>query len=419
MKRAVMSILIAVLTLFLSGCTITLPLNPDRPDKNSTDETEVNSETSPVTAGFTYLKAVWISQYELSMSSAEDKSEAAFKSKVLKMLQSCADNGINTVIVQVRPASDAFYPSDIFPATKFLSGTQGVYIGYDAFGIVAETAKTLGLSVQAWINPYRVSSENGFTALCADNPAKVWYEKDNSTRNLIVCDKGVYYNPASVEAQKLIIDGVREVVGRYDIDAVHFDDYFYPSKDASIDERDYGEYTAAGGALGLDDWRRANVNSLISGVYTAVKSLKSGVEFGISCSANMDKDFDSMYADIYEWSGKAGYVDYLMPQIYFGYENENMPFTKTAEAWAALIKESEAVDLYCGIAAYKAGTADENAGTGKNEWLENSDILARQLADIKSMPEYAGFSLFSYSYIFSDGVSAAAKKELEHIRELL
>lgn len=419
MKRSIILILILVIILTVSGCTITgFPPFQSEPD-TTTESPDTTSEDLPQNKTRAYLKAVWISQFELSMAAAEDKSEEAFRSKIEYMLKRCAENKINTVIVQVRPMSDAFYPSDIFPATKYLTGTEGSYIGYDAFGIVVKTAKTLGISVEAWINPYRVSGENDFSALSNDNPAKKWYDGDNKTRNLIVSNSGIFYNPASVDAQKLIIDGVREVVKKYDIAAIHFDDYFYPSKDAAIDAADYAKYKDEGGALSLDDWRRANVNSLISGVFSAVKAIKSDVEFGISCSANIEKNFNDMYADVYEWSRKEGYVDYLMPQIYFGYENENMPFMETVNTWASLIKEKDIVSLYCGIAAYKAGAEDKNAGTGKSEWIENNDILSRQVKDLKEIPAYNGFSLFSYSYIFGDSISAAAGKELSFLAEVI
>lgn len=419
MKRSIVLIIVLISILTVSGCTIT-GLTPIVSENDTTSESaDTTSDNLPQNKSNEQLKAVWISQFELSMEAEKEKSEEAFRSKVLTMLTRCVENGMNTVIVQIRPMSDAFYPSEIFPATKFLSGTEGVYIGYDAFGIVVETAKTLGISVEAWINPYRVSGESDFSLLSADNPAKKWYDADNKTRNLIVCSSGIFYNPASVDVQKLIINGVREVVKKYDITAVHFDDYFYPAKDAAIDSIDYANYKKQGGALSLDDWRRENVNSLISGVYAVIKATKNEVNFGISCSANIEKNFNDMYADVYEWSRNKGYADYLMPQIYFGYENENMPFTETVNTWSSLIKEKDIINLYCGIAAYKAGKEDKNAGTGKNEWIENNDILARQLKDLKEIPVYKGFSLFSYSYIFTDEISAAAQTELSNLAEII
>lgn len=419
MKRSIILLLILVIILTISGCTITR-FTPFQKEPDVTSEgTDTTLEDLPQNKSNEYLKAVWISQFELSVAAAEDKSEEAFRSKIENMLKKCAENKINTVIVQVRPMSDAFYPSDIFPATKYLTGTEGVYIGYDAFSIVIETAKALGISVEAWINPYRVSGENDFSALSKDNPAKKWYDGDNKTRNLIICSSGIFYNPASTDVQKLIIDGVREIVKKYDITAIHFDDYFYPTKDSKIDAADYKKYKDDGGALSLDDWRRANVNSLISGVYSAVKAIKGDVKFGISCSANIEKNFNDMYADVYEWSSKEGYVDYLMPQIYFGYENENMPFMETVNTWASLIKEKDIINLYCGVAAYKVGVEDKNAGTGKSEWIENNDILARQVKDLKETSAYNGFSLFSYSYIFGDSISSAAGKELSYLVEII
>ncbi len=418
MKRFIILVIMATFVLS-AGCSAIKDLFQGSGANTTEQITQTVSDSIPENADSEYLKAVWISQFELSMVSSGDKSEAAFRSKISKILGHCADNAMNTVIVQVRPFSDAFYPSNIFPATQFLSGTQGVYAGYDALGIILEVAKPLGLSVQAWINPYRVSKEKDFSALSAANPAKLWYEEDKNTRDLIICDKGIYYNPASLRAQKLIIDGVREIVENYGVDAIHFDDYFYPSKGPEIDAPDYQKYRSSGGSLSLEQWRRANVSSLVFGVYSAIKFIKEDVDFGISCSANLEKNFNDLYADVYEWSSNEGYVDYLMPQIYFGYDNESMPFTKTATAWSELISEKSKVDLYCGIAAYKVGTEDKNAGTGKNEWLQNNNILSRQLTDLKAMPAYKGFSFFSYSYIFEENLSVAAQKELLNLIDII
>ncbi len=418
MKRIVFLLLVFSLLCSLCACSLSGTLR-SLTGKTTATEAGGGDTAAPVKTDTPYLKAVWISQFELSMEDKEDKSETAFRAMVTEMLGNCAKQRINTVIVQVRPFSDAFYPSEFFPATKYLSGTQGQSVGYDAFGIVIETAKTLNLSVQAWINPYRVSKDKDITKLSADNPARVWYEADKDTRSLIICDNGIYYNPASVEAQKLIISGAREIVRSYDVSAIHFDDYFYPSSDASLDAIDYEAYKTKGGTLSLTEWRRQNVSTLVSGVYAAIKAIKADVQFGISCSSDIDKNENALYADVREWCAKTGYVDYLMPQIYFGYENQSKPFLTTASDWAALVGDNSPVTLYCGIAAYKAGKEDENAGSGSQEWIQNNDILARQLTDLKNIPVFKGFAFFSYSYIFADGISAAAQKELENLSEIL
>lgn len=369
------------------------------------------SETAKKSYGSAFdMRAVWISQYELSGGSS-GCSASRFAAKAEKIASDCAGRGLNTLIVQVHPNSDAFYESDIFPWSAYLSGTEGVSPGYDALEILLAAAKKHGLKLHAWINPFRVSTRTDFSVLSSKNPARQWYEENNYTDRLIVGEKGIWYNPSSPDARKLVLDCVREIINKYDVDGIHIDDYFYPVTDAAADSAIYASYREAGGTLELPDYRRECVNSLVSGIYALVKSKSDSIMFSISPAGDIDKNRDSLYADVEKWLSHPGFADCIIPQIYYGFENSSTPFSETLSRWASLPRDGS-VKLCCGVAAYKADAVDAYAGDGVNEWKEHSDILARQLTEIKGNPAFSGFVFFSYSYIFSENLSENAVKEI-------
>ena len=209
----------------------------------------------------------------------------------------------------------------------------------------------------------------------------------------MVTDKGIFFNPASKDVQELIINGVSEIAENYNVSSICFDDYFYPSSSEEIDKSSYEKYS---GKLSLDDWRRENVNSLISGVYERIKSINENISFGISPSANIKNDRTELYADVELWSTEKGYVDYINPQIYFGFQNEKQPFMQTVKEW---IKTADC-DLYISLPLYKTGLEDEYAGErGKNEFVDNNNIISRQVTYLSKLEEVDGFYVFSYSFL--------------------
>lgn len=387
--------------------------------QNTTEvPTEMQTEARPSVSAHTEMRAVWISYSELSMKSERGGTAESFSQKAEAMLKKIKAFGLNTVIVHVRPFSDAFYPSRLFPYSAYLTGVQGAKVDYDPFKIITEQAKAMGLSVHAWINPYRVLLENDFEKLSADNPAKLWYAENPKDERLIVLDSGIYYNPASEAVQKLIIDGARELVRNYAVDGIHMDDYFYPTADPSVDKIQYDRYCAGGGMLSLGDWRRENVSCFVSGMYAAIKAENPNVLLGISPTGDIEKNFSAHYADTARWGKEAGFVDYLMPQLYYGFENQTKPFAKMAEEWAGSVTNPK-VSLCFGLALYKCDEKDDYAGTGSGEWQKNTNILAEQLRLVRNLKGYSGFSLFSFGYLFSEKTSENAKKECENLKSML
>lgn len=377
-KKIILSLL-AVIMIFFSSCSA--PLNNGTAEKNENADKE-------------YVRAVWITYYELS-SLTKDNDESHFKKAVNKMFKELENNGFNRVTVQVRPNADAFYKSAYFPVSSHCFGKQGSELLYDPLEIMVELAHKHDLSIEAWVNPYRVCQTPDFSALSENNIALKW--KD--TENLIVCDSGIYFNPASAEVTELIVNGVKEIVQNYDVDSVCFDDYFYPVKTENIDKQSYSDYTKNGGKLSLDDWRRENVSNMVKSVYSAVKEMKPSVTFGISPASNIENDYASLYADVRKWACEDGYVDYLCPQIYFGFQNENQPFMKTVKEW---IRTAQC-DLYVALPMYKTGLEDEYAGeSGINEFAENNNIISRQVIYLSKLDEISGFYIFSYSSLKDD-----------------
>lgn len=350
--------------------------------------TNVSDKSTPQSRD-KYVKAVWLTYYELS-AFTKDSDSSAFKKKINKTFKELSSKGFNRVTVQVRPYADAFYKSDYFPVSSYAFGEQGGSLLYDPLAVMVESAKKYDIDIEAWINPYRVSNSKNFNELSDDNIAKKWKDSDN----IFVCENGIYFNPASEAVKELIVNGVKEIAENYEVNSICFDDYFYPTTSEDIDKKSFDAYKKKGGELSLADWRRDNVNDMVKSVYSAVKKINPNITFGISPASNMDNDYTSLYADVRKWCSEKGYVDYICPQIYFGFKNQNQPFMKTTKSWA----ETADCTLYIALPLYKAGIEDEFAGeSGIKEFAENDDIIARQINYILKLDKIKGFYIFSYS----------------------
>lgn len=354
-------------------------------------------------------RAVWFSYLDLS-GMLKGKSQAAFRQNIKAAFQNVSDLGCNVAIVQVRPFADALYESEYFPWSYLCTGTEGKNPGYDPLQVMIEEAHDLGLEIEAWVNPYRIRTSGNNNALCSSNIASQW--EDEEEDYVIRYGGGIYYNPARPAVRELIVNGVRELVENYNLDGIHFDDYFYPSPNDSFDSAAYREYKSGGGSLSLGDWRRENVNILIRDVYSAIKATDSSVRFGVSPQGNPSNNYNSQYIDVDKWLSNQGYVDYICPQIYFGFNNATHPFAETVELWNQKIKVS-GISLYIGLAPYKIGLTDTWAGNGKNEWINDSAILARQVQSARDYKKYGGFALFRYASLFNPDSSVKSQVEKE------
>lgn len=366
------------------------------------------------------FRAVWVSYLEFSKNGYSD---ADFQTYIDTMFDNIASMNMNAVVVQVRPFGDAMYDSDYFPWSVYASGTQGKDPGYDPLEYMVKAAHARGLQLHAWLNPYRITNNTtDYTTLSADNPARIWLE-DNDTsndRNVLSYDGKLYYNPAVPEVRELILNGVTEIAERYEVDGIHFDDYFYPSLGSNYKTNfDYLEYNsyqkkAADGdeVMDIADWRRNNVNILIHDIYAAIKEIDDTVEFGISPGGYIDylSEDTRFYVDYETWMSEPGYIDYICPQIYWSFSHSKYPFDTTLNRWLSC-ERAPGVKVYVGIAAYKAGMKTE-----ESDWYKDSDVLRNQVLYGRENG-VDGFLFFRYAYFYNSTTQEGIERLLDILGE--
>ena len=327
------------------------------------------------------IRGLWVPYMSLDVSEEED-NETAFQQRIDSIITNMNTANLNTMIVQVRPFADALYPSHFYPWSHILTGTQGQDPGFDPLAYIVQAAHDQDIAVHAWVNPYRISVKNKPSSFSDENPYV------NNSGITVSVNDGIYLNPASEEAISLIVSGVKEIVESYDVDAIQFDDYFYPPDCGDFDAQDYADYCESMDApLSLADYRKDNVNRLIAATYRAIHETKADVLFGISPQGNMSNN-EELYADVKKWCAEKGYIDYICPQVYFSPDNPALTFEDALQDWLDTQKH-DGLSLCVGIPAYKAGT-DADSGT----WLDNDDILATEVA-ITRESDADGFMLYS------------------------
>ena len=327
----------------------------------------------------------WMTYNEIAVTD-KLKEKFSYEKYISSLFKRMKQAGITDCFVHVRAFADAMYSSEYYPVSVYSEKAEG----FDPFSVVVSLAQSYGIGVHAWINPYRISSK----PLTKDS----YYYKESKEKNsdIISVGSGVYFNPCRLKVQKLIIQGVDELLKSYDIKGIHIDDYFYPPDFGDEDKADYEAYIRNGGKLSLSQWRKENVNSLVSAIYTKVKAYGDDKIFSISPAGNIKRNDKEIYADVKLWC-KGGYCDIILPQIYFGFENETLPFEECLNSWLE-ITDTDKVTLIPALALYKRGKEDIYAGKGKNEWLKNDDVITAQI-DLVREKNCRGFALYSSSYI--------------------
>ena len=334
------------------------------------------------------FRAVWIATVDNIDWPLKGMTDvAAQKAEFIRQLDMHKRNGMNAVIVQVRPAADAFYPSPYEPWSQWLTGIQGRAPSpyYDPLQFMIDEVHKRGMEFHAWCNPYRANFSIGSASIAPDHITKThpeWFLTYGSTR---------YFDPANSKAQEFVVNVVTDIVRRYDVDAIHMDDYFYPYRIAGKEFPDAISYARSGTELNKDDWRRANVDTIILHLNNAIKKEKPWVKFGISPFSvwrNKDQDpegsdskayqtnYDDLYADVVLWL-KNGWIDYVAPQLYLEIGNGKIAYEKLLDWWS---KHSYGKHLYIGMAIYRAGTSA--AWKNTNE-LPNQIKLLRQYSNVQ------------------------------------
>ena len=381
-----------------------------------------DAQTEQTTASTDEYKAFWFSYYDYTAYRAKYKKRNAttFKKYFTQAVKKGKSLGMNCIIVHVRPFGDAMYKSKYFPWSKCISGKQGKNPGYDPLKIMTQVAHANGMKIEAWINPYRVASgSTNYKKLSTKNPARKWHNKKKTRRNVLAYKGSLYYNPAKAQVRNLIVNGVKEIVENYDVDGIHMDDYFYPAFSSSnvnsaFDAKEYRASTMAKEKENIVSFRREQVNMLVKSIHSAVKSIDPSLTFGISPAGNIDNLTSrySYYVDINKWLNSSDYVDYICPQIYWGFKHPYAKFDRVTNRWMNVAK-SKKVKVYIGIAVYRAG---HNIGAGsaeRREWRSDANILKKQV-QYASKKGCDGFAFFDYQDLKSKK-SAKAVKQLKKV----
>nr|WP_202086541.1 family 10 glycosylhydrolase [Coprobacillus cateniformis] len=334
-------------------------------------------------------RAVWFSYSDLAKFSYESRD--AFIEDFSEALRVVDNYKNNTIIVQVRPFADALYQSKIYPISKVICHRSS--LSFDPLEEMIKLAHKKGISIEAWINPYRISlNKNTYQNFMELSSKKSWLE--DTKQSIGYATYKYIFNPESQDVRDYIVAGVKEIVENYEVDGIHFDDYFYI-------EGTHGETTQG--------QRMDNVNMLIQDVYQSIKSINSNIVFGISPQGNYENCVNEG-ADVDTWLKEDGYVDYIMPQVYwsdqYGPDGKTRMFTDRIELYAGL-KRQKTVMLYAGLALYQSG---EELDLDKG-WTLSSSNISEQV-QILSNNGYKGYSLFNYSSLLKED----GEKEM---RELL
>ncbi len=358
-------------------------------------------------------RAVWVSY--LDWAQLDFSTEESFHAGAVQLLDNCAGLGLNTVLAQVRPFGDALYRSSLFPWSHLCTGVQGQDPGFDPLDVFLTEAHSRGLSVEAWVNPYRLRSSAAMPPDLAGNNLA-------NTHPEWVCavGDGLYLNPAEPAAADYVVQGVAELLQNYAVDGIHFDDYFYPTTDESVDAAQF----AASGAGDLAAWRRENVTALVAAVHKAVKTADPTLRFGISPQGNPDNDLNQQYSDVTAWlaaGGENAVIDYLCPQVYWGYGftlqsgSTRFAFENIIPAWLAYPRAAE-VALYFGLGAYRIGAGDGGANADSVSAWSTGHALADQVADLRSQ-KAGGWALYRYGSLFGPESTELAGAECEALRK--
>ncbi|NUK00776.1 family 10 glycosylhydrolase [Streptomyces lunaelactis] len=344
------------------------------------------------------------------LTAAEQRDE------LLALLDTAVARRLNAVVFQVRPTADALWPSPHEPWSAYLTGVQGKDPGWDPLGTAVREAHLRGLELHAWFNPYRVANHTDPSRLVASHPARVHPDW------ILPYGGKLYYNPGLPDVRRFVQDAMMDAVLRYDIDAVHFDDYFYPYPVAGQvfdDDATYARYGA-----GFPDkaaWRRDNTDRLVSGMADRIKKARTRVRFGISPfgvwrNATTDplgsgtragvQTYDDLHADTRKWV-KQGWIDYIVPQIYWNIGFAVADYAKLLPWWNDVVRGT-GVHLYAGEALYKAGAPGQPA-----PWQDPAE-LSRHLTLARAYPHVRGHCFFSAKEVMTDPIGAMARVVADH-----
>ena len=357
------------------------------------------------------FRGVWIATVDnIDWPSHGNWDPAKQRAEFIRILDLHEKNGMNAMIVQVRPAGDAFYPSELEPWSQWLTGTQGKAPSpyYDPLEFMITETHKRGMEFHAWLNPYRAVFNISTSSVAASHVSRKhpeWFVNYGDKK---------YFNPANKEARQFVVDVVRDIVKRYDVDAIHMDDYFYPYRIPGKEFPDESSYRSSGSKLNKDDWRRSNVDSIIQALSIAIKQEKKLCRFGISPFGvwrNKDQDprgsdsragltnYDDLYADVLLWMRK-GWIDYVTPQLYREIGDDRMAYDKMVDWWS---RNNYGRHVYIGHAIYRGNTKETPAWSKPVE-LPNQIKLLRRNPNIQGSIFFSSNSFFKNPHGWNDSL---------------
>lgn len=358
---------ICLLAVFLMGCTPESGrITPGMGMRLELQEQTAEQLHLPVQQSGSPVVAAWLTAVSLS-DMLKGATEAAYRAAVHQELTWLCENGFTDVFVQVRSNGDAYYRSRVYP--RAASWSQD----FDPFQVFLEENQQVGLQVHAWINPYRCQTAGQMLKIPDTYPTRMWAQEQ--AEPIVQVSGRWYLNPADAHAQALICTGAQELLDGYDIAGLHIDDYFYPTTEPELDAAAF----AASRSEDLTAWRTEQVNTLVAALYAQAHAADR--IFSISPRGDPAASAQLLYADPETWCSQSGYCDWILPQLYYGFDNETCGFAEMLALWQGMV-QTDGVRLIPGICTYKVGQADDWAGTGRMEWLTEQEIPARQAAAV-------------------------------------
>ena len=383
----------------------------------------------PVQAAELEMRGVWVSSvYNLDYPSRQGLTESQLKAEADAIISQAVEWNMTAIFLQVRPAADALYASEIVPWSSVLTGKQGQAPdgGFDPLAYFVQQCHANGLELHAWLNPYRITRtaadtrDAAFAQLCADHPAHQFADSV-----VFHSDGCLYFDPGQPKVQQHLLEITREILENYDVDGIHLDDYFYPGSSFS-DKETYAQY--GGDFKNIGDFRRNAVSQLIHDLHKLVESTKPKAQFGVSpagiwaSSLQIPTGADTLgsqsyfesFADSRRWV-RENMVDYIAPQIYWEIGADSGDFSILLDWWNHTVADTD-VKLYIGLAAYKAAEAEEGS-----VWF-GTDELSRQLDAMKESTHTSGALFFRYGSLKKVDTSflpTETKAETPVIRESL
>lgn len=358
---------ICLLAVFLMGCTPESGrITPGMGMRLELQEQTAEQLHLPVQQSGSPVVAAWLTAVSLS-DMLKGATEAAYRAAVHQELTWLCENGFTDVFVQVRSNGDAYYRSRVYP--RAASWSQD----FDPFQVFLEENQQVGLQVHAWINPYRCQTAGQMLKIPDTYPTRMWAQEQ--AEPIVQVSGRWYLNPADEHAQALICTGAQELLDGYDIAGLHIDDYFYPTTEPELDAAAF----AASRSENLTAWRTEQVNTLVAALYAQAHAADR--IFSISPRGDPAASAQLLYADPETWCSQSGYCDWILPQLYYGFDNETCDFAEMLALWQGMV-QTDGVRLIPGICTYKVGQADDWAGTGRMEWLTEQEIPARQAATV-------------------------------------